>query len=707
MYLIDVLVEYQFLQQQFTYVHDCFLPNYTRVKIDFNHQQIVGFVVNCRNYIPQNFPLKNILEVIDEQPILNQELVELGNWMSQRYFCSKIAAYQQILPKKLQPKKNFKNPNLVAYCVVLNEDVRTSKQKEAILFLKNHENTTRVEFRKLFKTVADRLIASQHVGIVFKEKTGVTHISKWVDDICYSDDQKNAIHKILQLKAKEVGLLHGVTASGKSEVFFAVIQHFIQKKQQVLLLVPEISLVSQMVKNLLQRFDGTVSLFHSNLNEQEKYEVYQLVQKQEVNIIVGTRSAVFLPFVDLGLIVMDEEHDQSYKQDKNILYQTKEIALKRCEYHLCPLLLASATPSVISYAKAYKGVYQLIEMPNKIYQLKRDIHLIDMKKYSRKNDYILSYPLLEAMKKALQKNEQVVLILNKRGYASYIKCLSCGHVTQCENCDVALKYHQHDEKLKCHICGYEKPYLGKCSACDSTFLTFSGVGTQKLEEYLRKVFKEYQIARLDKDTTTKKHSLTNTLEAFEKGEYQILIGTQMLSKGLDFGNVTVVGIINGDDLLSRESFHSVEQMYQLLVQSFGRSGRKKDGIVFLQVYDTTHYAIQAAIQENYKQFFKQEMNYRHLASYPPYVYLATLMLQNTHLEILAEDTMFLNTLLDEQMYYLGPQSLYRMHHYHRNRWIFKSKDIKLLQEQLQKIYQKYTNAKRKSVCIIDFDTENL
>lgn len=704
MVLIEVLIEINALDQSFTYYFKRELELYTRVKVEFNHRECVGFVVGIKKDERIDYEIKPILEVIDEQPLLNDEMVQLAQWMKKFYCIPQISAYHQILPKKLKPKNTSHKPNQVAMVKIKEYLFKNEKQKLALDFIKNQE-IERSVFRKQFKTVADRLIKEGKVEVYFQEKKAELIQSIKEKSIVHTSQQIEAIQIIQQLKPKEIGLLHGVTASGKSEVFYAIIEKILGQNKQVLLLVPEISLVSQMVKGLLKRFESNVALYHSNLNDQEKYEQYQAVKNNQVNLVIGTRSAVFLPFINLGMIIIDEEHDQSYKQENNVRYDAIEIAKQRINYHNCSLLLASATPSIDSYARAVKNVYRLIEMPQKVNIVDRKVEVVDMHYQSRSKDYILSQQLLKAMKETLEKNEQVVLILNKRGYSNYIKCLACGNVEQCISCDVALKYHSHDHKLKCHICDYEKDASKYCSLCGSYELSHYGIGTQKLEEYVKKQFPQYKIARLDKDTTKKKNSLNQTLEDFENNEYQILIGTQMLSKGLDFANVTLVGMINGDDLLGRESYKSVEIMYQLLVQSFGRSGRKKSGKVILQVYNTQHYAIQNAIKEDYKSFFKQEMNYRHIANYPPYVYIATIVLYHSNQEVVIEDANYLESLLDLE--YLGPVSVYKIQNQYRQRILFKSKNEKELHEKLYQIYQQFKKAKRKSKIEIDFNQTSL
>lgn len=704
MVLIEVLIELNALDQTFTYSHECELELYTRVKVEFNHRECIGFVIGIKPYEEVEFKINPILEVMDEKSLLDNEMIQLAKWMTSFYCIPQISAYHQILPKKLKPKKINTHPNLVAMVRIKNYEYKSEKQKEALDYISN-QNIERSEFRKNFKSVADRLIKEGKVEVYFQEKKAELIQSEKKEVIAHTQQQKKAINQIENLKANEIGLLHGVTASGKSEVFYAIIEKILLKQKQVLLLVPEISLVSQMVKGLLSRFESNVALYHSGLNDQEKYEQYQAIRNNEVNLVIGTRSAVFLPFQNLGMIIIDEEHDQSYKQENNVLYDAIEVAKQRINYHKCSLLLASATPSVDSYARAIKNVYQLIEMPEKVNQVDRQIEVVDMQKQSRRSDYILSQSLITSMKETLEKKEQVVLILNKRGYASYVKCLACGNVEQCIHCDVALKYHSHDNKLKCHICDYEKESTKYCSACGSYEISHYGLGTQKLEEYVKKMFPQYRVARLDRDTTTKKNSLTSILEVFEKNEYQILIGTQMLSKGLDFANVTLVGMLNGDDLLSRESYKSVETMYQLLVQSFGRSGRKKAGKVILQVYDINHYAIQTAIKEDYKSFFKLEMNYRHLASYPPYVYLAHITLYHQDESIVDEDARFLESLLEID--YLGPTSVYKVHNQYRQRIVFKSKNNEALHLKLYEIYHKFKASRRKSKIELNFNQTSL
>lgn len=702
---VHVLVEYQALEKEFLYTYEKEIALYTRVKINFNNKDLIGFVVKVEDWYPVEFQVKPILEVIDETPLLNKELVQLAKWLQTQYFTTAIRSYQQILPQKLRPSSTASKPKQEKHLKLKQMLYKTQKQKEALLFLQENEGITKKAFTKLFKSLCNTLINMGAIEVYEKDYEAqiITSTQKAIID--YTDDQKKAISTINQLQAEEIALLHGVTASGKSEVFYATIQKQLELQKQVLILVPEISLVSQMVRGLMERFQSSIALYHSSLNDQEKYEQYQLVKNHKVNVIVGTRSAIFLPFKQLGLIIIDEEHDQSYIQDHNIRYNTKDVAIKRCEYHKCPLVLASATPSINAYAKAYKKRYKLIEMKHKVFDVQRNIMIVDMMKQARNQKHILSQTLENEIEKTLANNQQVMLILNKRGYANYVKCLNCGEVLQCKNCDVALKYHSQDKKMKCHICEYEEYYTGICKNCGSMETTFYGIGTQKLEEYTKTRFPNAKIARLDKDTTKYKNALKNTLEKFENNEYQILIGTQMLSKGLDFANVGLVGIINGDDLLSRTSYKSVELMYQLLVQSFGRSGRKKTGNIVLQVYDINHYAIKSAVLENYQQFFKQEMYYRHLANYPPYVYLASITLLNSDIKQVQDDAQYLRSIIKTEV--LGPSELYRIHNYHRIRFVFKSKDMIKLQQQLKFYFDTYKNMKRRSKIEIDFNCEDL
>lgn len=372
-------------------------------------------------------------------------------------------------------------------------------------------------------------------------------------------------------------MIHGVTGSGKTEVYLHLSKHVINQGKTVLILVPEISLTPMMVNVFKHRFKNQVAILHSKLSPGERYDEYRRILNKDVKIVVGARSAVFAPLEKIGLIILDEEHDASYKQETKPRYQTIQIARIRGQYHNCPVVLGSATPSLESYSRALKGIYDLYELNNRINKFPLPkIELIDMADEIRHKNYsIFSTAMKAKIQDCIDKDEQIILFLNKRGYATYVRCLDCGEVIKCPHCDVTLTYHKHDNKLRCHYCEYQRDMFISCPNCNGHNLKFVGSGTQKIEEQINSIFNGAKVIRYDVDTTKQKDGHQKLLEKFERKEANILLGTQMIAKGLDFENVTFVGVLNADISLNIPDFRANERTFQLLEQVSGRSGRGK------------------------------------------------------------------------------------------------------------------------------------
>lgn len=679
-----------------------------RVKVKFGHQSLIGFVESVEeiNENEVDFDIIKIEEVVDTTPLLNEELMELGKYMSEKYVCSRIACYQSMLPKKLKPKTNnekIKYEKWVRFKEI-NGKV-TDKQQLAIDYLLDKKELKRSDWVKKYKTVCKTLIDKGIVEEFLKEaEAEISDILLEDETFVLTDEQKNAINEIEHGK-DNVYLIHGVTGSGKTEVFLQLAKKALLKGLQVLVLVPEISLTPQMVKRVKSRFGNDVAIYHSALNDQEKYEQFQLVKNKKVSIVVGTRSAIFMPFDHLGYIIMDEEHDGSYKQDSSPRYHTRDIALERGKKHGAKVILASATPSLESYARAFKGVYHLVEMKNRVSLHMPKVHLVDMKKAMRNGEsYLLSDILMQNIYERLERKEQVILLLNRRGYTPVLRCMDCGEVLKCPHCDIALSYHKEKNKLKCHICDYEQPLVNHCPKCFSANWKYIGMGTQRLEEFVQTKFPSARILRMDADTTNRKNAHETILKSFGNYEADILIGTQMIAKGLDYEKVTLVGIANGDAMLNRNDYRSVELTFDLLTQASGRSGRKeKKGEVFIQVYDPEHYAITCAAHHDYKTFFQYEMKYRHLAKYPPFTYLASLVFTSLDEEISVNDaTYFAGELKKEsEVKVLGPVELIKIKDKYRTRILLKSKNDILLQKIVRNVFETHMGLKKKSKLEID------
>ncbi|MGN7377192.1 primosomal protein N' [Bacillus altitudinis] len=442
------------------------------------------------------------------------------------------------------------------------------------------------------------------------------------------------IHQAVSDEKHETFLLHGVTGSGKTEIYLQTIDHVLQKGKEAIVLVPEISLTPQMVQRFKERFGSNVAVLHSGLSTGEKYDEWRKIHRKEVKLVVGARSAVFAPFENLGMIIIDEEHESSYKQEEMPRYHAKDVAIERAGRHQCPVVLGSATPSLESYARAKKGVYTLLTLKRRVNQQQLPhVSLIDMREELRNgNRSMFSEELMLRLKEVLERKEQAVLFLNKRGYSSFVMCRDCGYVEQCPHCEISLTYHRFQKRLKCHYCGHEAPVPAECPECHSEHIRYFGTGTQRVEEELTKVLPEARVIRMDVDTTSRKGAHEKLLTSFGNKEADILLGTQMIAKGLDFPDVTLVGVLSADTSLRIPDFRSSEKTFQLLTQVSGRAGRhEKAGSVIIQSYTPSHYSIELTKQHDYEAFYEQEMLHRRHQSYPPFYFLA--MVTVSHEEV--------------------------------------------------------------------------
>ena len=477
------------------------------------------------------------------------------------------------------------------------------------------------------------------------------------------------------------------------------------------MLVPEIALTPMMVSAFKSRFGKSVAILHSKLSAGERYDEYRRIIDDEVKIVVGARSAVFAPLENIGLIIMDEEHDASYKQESPPRYLTSQVARKRGAYHQCPVVLGSATPSLESYSRALKGAYELCILSQRVNQKPLpQIELIDMIEEMKAHHYeVLSRKMKAKIQEIIDKNEQVILLLNKRGYSSYVRCLDCDEVLKCPHCDVSLTYHKDTHTMRCHYCDFQVPYQQKCSHCGSTNIKLIGSGTQKIEEYLQNNFINSRVIRYDVDSTRKKQGHHQLLKQFENQEANILIGTQMIAKGLDFENVTFVGVINADLSLNIPDFRANERTFQLLEQVSGRSGRgKKQGTVMIQTYNPDHFVLQCVKNHDYQSFYQKEMEMRKLAKYPPYCYLISILVQGKK----EDDVTFCSQQIKEYLVkqlpkaiVLGPANctIYKMNDIYRKRMTLKITNTTHVYEVLHAMSDYYNKKGRKVNVICDFN----
>ena len=502
----------------------------------------------------------------------------------------------------------------------------------------------------------------------------------------------DAIKEKIDANEERTFLLHGVTGSGKTEVYLQAIESALNQGKQAMMLVPEIALTPQMVLRVKRRFGDDVAVLHSGLSNGERYDEWQKIRDGRAQVSVGARSSIFAPFKNLGLIIIDEEHESTYKQEDYPRYHARDIAQWRSSYHHCPVILGSATPSLESYARAEKDVYQLLSLPHRVNnQALPEIDIVDMREeLAEGNRSMFSSTLRDAIQHCLDNNEQIVLFLNRRGYASFMLCRDCGHVPQCPNCDISLTYHKTTDLLKCHYCGYQETPPNQCPNCESEHIRQVGTGTQRVEELLQQEFEEAKIIRMDVDTTSRKGAHEKLLTDFENGKGDILLGTQMIAKGLDYPNITLVGVLNADTMLNLPDFRASERTYQLLTQVAGRAGRhEKEGKVIIQTYNPEHYAIEDVKKNDYLTFYQQEMTYRKLGKYPPYYFLINFTISHKEMKKVMEASKHIHKILlqhlTDQSLVLGPSpaALSRINNEYRFQILVKYKREPELHKALQ------------------------
>lgn len=595
-----------------------------RVVVPFGRKQVEGFVLEIVDDITSDYQLKDIISV-NNDIVLTEELLSLGRAVSKSTLAPLISCYQAMLPKalKIKQKKEITKKYETYYKVIDNSFKLSDKQAEIVNIIKDKTVSEKelVNVKKISKARLNLLVEKKVLAKELRESYRLEH-----NDI---SEEKNKLTPLQEKVTKEiidssdtVYLLHGVTGSGKTEVYMTLIEEGIKRGKQSIVLVPEISLTPQTLARFEKRFGKRVAVFHSALSEGEKYDEYRRVARGEVNVIVGTRSAIFAPLKNISYIIMDEEHSDSYKQENSPRYDTKMVALERCRYHKAKLILGSATPTLESYARALKGVYHLVNLKERVggRNLPK-VEFVDMNKAIATAKGHFSLELIKRIEETLRRGEQVILLLNRRGYSSVLSCKNCGYVMKCPNCDISLTYHKTNNMLRCHYCGYATNYPKVCPECKEEALRDLGVGTEKIEEEVKSLFGNSKVLRMDVDTTSKKNAHQKIIESFAKGEASILIGTQMVAKGLDFPNVTLVGVLNTDTSLMIPDFRSSEATFDLLSQVAGRSGRAKEGLVVFQTYNKDHYAISCASNHDYLTFYKEEMAIRKMMKYPPYYYL--------------------------------------------------------------------------------------
>lgn len=613
-----------------------------RVRIPFGNMILDGFVLGISdNSSYDNSKIKDIINVIDEEPVLNKEMLLLGKYMSDNLLASLSSCYQVMLPKalKAEVKSNIKIKydrylhriksieeidRYIDNCKYESQINLLCKLKEGDILITKMSSSINTIIKYGFASIIyEECKRYKYDGISNYKRVNLTDKQRLVSDTIISSFGKS-----------DTFLLYGVTGSGKTEVYMDVIEKAINNGKSAIMLVPEIGLTPQIVGKFISRFGNVISVLHSKLSDSERYDEYRKITNGESKIVIGTRSAIFVPFNNIGVIIIDEEHTLSYKQDNNPRYSAINVAEWRSKYHNCPLVLGSATPSLESFAKAGNHVYKLLSLTERAGgSVLPIVNIVDMKEEVKKGNFILSDMLKNKISEVLSKGEQAIILLNRRGYSSTISCRECGYVYKCPNCDITYTYHKSSNNLKCHYCGYSMVLPNKCSICGSDNLKDYGLGTEKLEETLNSLYNA-RIVRMDVDTTSKKGQHQKIIDDFGEHKYDILIGTQMIAKGLDFPLVTLVGVVSIDSSLTSPDYRASENTFQLLSQVSGRAGRSENkGEVIVQTFNPDHYAITLAKNHDYIDFYKEEMKIRKMLKYSPYYYMVLVSITSKDYEL--------------------------------------------------------------------------
>ncbi len=644
------------------------------VLVPFGRQGLINaFVVGFSDYIPGEFRVKKINRILDETPLFSLKYLKLLEWVANYYCCDFVTVLNTALPMKLI-EKNAKVELAVSLKKEADETL-TKRQIEILNLLKEKGKISLIEFEELAKTTRATMKKLETKGFVNIEEEYVYRNPLAI----FSDVKTEPLYELqgeqvtayegikAKLKSQNPILLHGVTASGKTEVYFKLIKDVLDTGKNVLFLAPEIALASQLTKRLARKFGiKDVAIWHSSIGEGEKYDVWQRLYKNEIRILAGARSAVFAPLQNIGLIIIDEEHEGAYKQTNPApRYDARVVAKRLAQFHQAPLLLGSATPDISTYYYAVNN--------NNLFEMKHRYNnsplakpqVINMQEYG-KTAYrgIISKPLQTEIVETLERGQQVILLMNRRGYSTYTQCKACGTVIECPDCSIPMIWHTSIKKLKCHYCNREMSFPDYCPVCNSDALSTSGVGTQKIEVLIKELYPNARVERIDSDILTKKNAHIELLGKFQRGEIDILVGTQMIAKGLDNPNVTLVGVLSADSGFNVPDYRASERGFQLLTQVAGRAGRGDfKGKVLFQTYNPDYYAFQSAKSQNYEKFFETEIKSRQEYDYPPFSQIVRLILSsenNFRAEKSAmEISMRLNTMTEkfgfsEYLEVLGP-----------------------------------------------------
>ncbi|BDU50280.1 replication restart helicase PriA [Haliovirga abyssi] len=686
------------------------------VFVNFRNKKKAALILFEEEEREFKFKVKNIIEKIPDEIKIDSKMIELFLWISDYYLTEFGEVLTAAIPKNVKIKyryKYFYNASNRLF------EMPLETEKQAFIdYIKKRGNAAKStliskfgkklldEFEKKNMVTLKKEVLNKNNNFYDKSEYSIK-INKTSD---LTNEQKNAKYKISSSN-KKYFLLKGITGSGKTEIYIKLIQEALENGDGAIFLIPEISLTPQMTERLKRSFEDKIAILHSRLSDMERGKEWRDIYLGNKRVVVGVRSAIFSPIKNLKYIIVDEEHETTYKQESEPRYNAKYVAIKRAELEGCKVIFGSATPSIESYYFAKTGVFELIELKNRYNNAKLPkIEIVDMKDEKQDN---FSEKLLQEISKRLRKKEQVLIFLNRKGYSNFIQCKECGHVETCEDCSVSLSYHKKENKLKCNYCGKEQVFLGSCSKCGSKKLKYYGKGTEKLEYDLKEYFKDVNILRVDSETVKEKGSYERIYKDFLDGKYEILLGTQIIAKGFHFPNITLVGIVSADSTLNFPDFRAGERTFQLIVQSSGRAGRgKKDGEVLIQTYIPEHYVIQKSLTVDYDGFYEEEINLRKELEYPPFGKIINIIISSVEeSELFEKANEFYNLIKNSELEIYGPfeAPIYKIKNRYRYQIFIKGerKEINNLKKQLKKEYNKF-KIKNKNVRItIDVDPVNM
>lgn len=601
------------------------LGQIVKVPFGMGNKKINGFALEFIDEIDDNFKIKEISSIVTTYSVITQKNIELIFEMKKRYFCSYIDCIKLMIPTGITKGIGHKTNDVICIKNELIEKLRKKPYTDIYEAVKKYNGIyTKSELNREFKfslSSINTMIKHEALQVLEKVVSRCDNRDfKRYEEKVLNSNQYKVVNSILNSGARKF-LIHGVTGSGKTEIYMHLVKKMIEEGKESIILVPEISLTPQMVERFKGRFGSNVSVFHSKLSDGERYDEWVRIKSGEVKVAVGARSAIFLPFSNLGLIVIDEEHEGSYKSESDPKYSAIEIGEMKSEIENCKLVLGSATPAVDTYYKCVNNEYKLLTIGERADGASMpEISVVDMREELKENNKsIFSRELYEAIKETLEKKEQIILFLNRRGFSTFVSCRKCGFVFKCKNCDVPLTYHSDKKYLICHYCGSTAEIPKVCPKCGSKYVKYFGVGTERVEREVKKIFSNAKVLRMDKDTTGKKNSYELIYNSFKNGGADILIGTQMIAKGFDFKEVTLVGIVAADLTLNIPDYRAAERTFQLISQVSGRAGRgSKKGRVIIQTYTPESYAIKYSSKNDYKSFYKTEIILREGMKYPPF-----------------------------------------------------------------------------------------